>query len=205
VLQSTKRELPAVCRAFQPGPSVANVAELVDALDLGSSGATRESSSLSFRTKSKEPDAGSLAETRESRPAFPPVGNEGARCRFFSGNARKRTRFSPVGNGRARCRFFSGNARKRTRFSPVGNGRARCRFFSGNARKRTRFSPTGNANSRFRYRGASTHIRGVQGRRTSIPGFANQLPGICHVASYLALLAELWRVRPAHWAPKWVK
>ena len=29
---------------------VANVAELVDALDLGSSGATRESSSLSFRT-----------------------------------------------------------------------------------------------------------------------------------------------------------
>jgi hypothetical protein len=29
----------------------ANVAELVDALDLGSSGATRESSSLSFRTK----------------------------------------------------------------------------------------------------------------------------------------------------------
>ncbi len=29
----------------------AKVAELVDALDLGSSGATRESSSLSFRTK----------------------------------------------------------------------------------------------------------------------------------------------------------
>ena len=29
----------------------ARVAELVDALDLGSSGATRESSSLSFRTK----------------------------------------------------------------------------------------------------------------------------------------------------------
>jgi hypothetical protein len=28
----------------------ANVAELVDALDLGSSGVTRESSSLSFRT-----------------------------------------------------------------------------------------------------------------------------------------------------------
>lgn len=28
---------------------IANVAELVDALDLGSSGATRESSSLSFR------------------------------------------------------------------------------------------------------------------------------------------------------------
>ncbi len=32
------------------GMSVAKVAELVDALDLGSSGATRESSSLSFRT-----------------------------------------------------------------------------------------------------------------------------------------------------------
>ena len=31
-------------------PARANVAELVDALDLGSSGATRESSSLSFRT-----------------------------------------------------------------------------------------------------------------------------------------------------------
>jgi hypothetical protein len=31
----------------------ARVAELVDALDLGSSGATRESSSLSFRTKFK--------------------------------------------------------------------------------------------------------------------------------------------------------
>ena len=31
----------------------ANVAELVDALDLGSSGVTRESSSLSFRTKMK--------------------------------------------------------------------------------------------------------------------------------------------------------
>ena len=31
----------------------ANVAELVDALDLGSSGVTRESSSLSFRTKIK--------------------------------------------------------------------------------------------------------------------------------------------------------
>ena len=30
--------------------NVAKVAELVDALDLGSSGATRESSSLSFRT-----------------------------------------------------------------------------------------------------------------------------------------------------------
>ena len=30
--------------------SIAKVAELVDALDLGSSGATRESSSLSFRT-----------------------------------------------------------------------------------------------------------------------------------------------------------
>ena len=29
----------------------ANVAELVDALDLGSSGVTRESSSLSFRTR----------------------------------------------------------------------------------------------------------------------------------------------------------
>ena len=29
---------------------IARVAELVDALDLGSSGATRESSSLSFRT-----------------------------------------------------------------------------------------------------------------------------------------------------------
>ena len=29
----------------------ARVAELVDALDLGSSGVTRESSSLSFRTK----------------------------------------------------------------------------------------------------------------------------------------------------------
>ena len=29
----------------------AKVAELVDALDLGSSGATRESSSLSFRTR----------------------------------------------------------------------------------------------------------------------------------------------------------
>ncbi len=32
------------------GPGQAKVAELVDALDLGSSGATRESSSLSFRT-----------------------------------------------------------------------------------------------------------------------------------------------------------
>ena len=31
-------------------PTCAKVAELVDALDLGSSGATRESSSLSFRT-----------------------------------------------------------------------------------------------------------------------------------------------------------
>jgi hypothetical protein len=33
----------------------ANVAELVDALDLGSSGATRESSSLSIRTKRSTP------------------------------------------------------------------------------------------------------------------------------------------------------
>ena len=33
------------------GESLARVAELVDALDLGSSGVTRESSSLSFRTK----------------------------------------------------------------------------------------------------------------------------------------------------------
>ena len=32
---------------------MANVAELVDALDLGSSGVTRESSSLSIRTNSK--------------------------------------------------------------------------------------------------------------------------------------------------------
>ena len=41
---------------FFPGESFdprANVAELVDALDLGSSGATRESSSLSFRTSSQ--------------------------------------------------------------------------------------------------------------------------------------------------------
>ncbi len=38
--------------ATMPGlvASQAKVAELVDALDLGSSGATRESSSLSFRT-----------------------------------------------------------------------------------------------------------------------------------------------------------
>ena len=41
-------------RALRPGSSVANVAELVDALDLGSSGVTRESSSLSFRTKPKQ-------------------------------------------------------------------------------------------------------------------------------------------------------
>ena len=33
------------------GWDTAKVAELVDALDLGSSGVTRESSSLSFRTK----------------------------------------------------------------------------------------------------------------------------------------------------------
>ena len=32
-------------------PEDAKVAELVDALDLGSSGVTRESSSLSFRTR----------------------------------------------------------------------------------------------------------------------------------------------------------
>ena len=36
-------------RAWALGPK-AKVAELVDALDLGSSGVTRESSSLSFRT-----------------------------------------------------------------------------------------------------------------------------------------------------------
>ena len=35
---------------YDPRP-FAKVAELVDALDLGSSGATRESSSLSFRTR----------------------------------------------------------------------------------------------------------------------------------------------------------
>lgn len=35
----------------RPNARIANVAELVDALDLGSSGETRESSSLSFRTK----------------------------------------------------------------------------------------------------------------------------------------------------------
>ena len=43
------------CRNAGPAPGLrsdqaAKVAELVDALDLGSSGATRESSSLSFRT-----------------------------------------------------------------------------------------------------------------------------------------------------------
>ncbi len=39
------------CRGFESHRSPhAGVAELVDALDLGSSGATRESSSLSFRT-----------------------------------------------------------------------------------------------------------------------------------------------------------
>ena len=36
---------------YQFGKRLAKVAELVDALDLGSSGVTRESSSLSFRTK----------------------------------------------------------------------------------------------------------------------------------------------------------
>ena len=35
---------------YQFGQRLAKVAELVDALDLGSSGVTRESSSLSFRT-----------------------------------------------------------------------------------------------------------------------------------------------------------
>ena len=35
----------------QAGSQIAKVAELVDALVLGASGATRESSSLSFRTK----------------------------------------------------------------------------------------------------------------------------------------------------------
>jgi hypothetical protein len=37
---------------------IAKVAELVDALDLGSSGVTRESSSLSFRTKKIFPAGG---------------------------------------------------------------------------------------------------------------------------------------------------
>ena len=36
---------------YQFGKRLAKVAELVDALDLGSSGATRGSSSLPFRTK----------------------------------------------------------------------------------------------------------------------------------------------------------
>ena len=39
-----------LCRIRREPHSLARVAELVDALDLGSSGATRESSSLSFRT-----------------------------------------------------------------------------------------------------------------------------------------------------------
>ena len=44
---------------------IAKVAELVDALDLGSCGVTRESSSLSFRTnndcqKRNQPDTGKL-------------------------------------------------------------------------------------------------------------------------------------------------
>ena len=38
-------------RVVRPGAPGAKVAELVDAQDLGSCGATRESSSLSFRTK----------------------------------------------------------------------------------------------------------------------------------------------------------
>ena len=37
-------------RQFNISTRIAKVAELVDALDLGSSGVTRESSSLSFRT-----------------------------------------------------------------------------------------------------------------------------------------------------------
>jgi hypothetical protein len=38
---------------IQPDVLQAKVAELVDALDLGSSGVTRESSSLSFRTNAE--------------------------------------------------------------------------------------------------------------------------------------------------------
>ena len=38
---------------YQFGKRLAKVAELVDALDLGSSGATRGSSSLPFRTNSR--------------------------------------------------------------------------------------------------------------------------------------------------------
>ena len=40
----------SIATAMQKGALCARVAELVDALDLGSSGVTRESSSLSFRT-----------------------------------------------------------------------------------------------------------------------------------------------------------
>ena len=58
----------AIIRAPRAGRSVygtgAKVAELVDALDLGSSGATRESSSLSFRTTLR-------------------VNNEDMKCRFL--------------------------------------------------------------------------------------------------------------------------
>jgi hypothetical protein len=42
-----------ILRRVQPDVLQAKVAELVDALDLGSSGVTRESSSLSFRTNAE--------------------------------------------------------------------------------------------------------------------------------------------------------
>ena len=48
---SAAQAWPPVCG------SIAKVAELVDALDLGSSGATRESSSLSFRTTTTPADS----------------------------------------------------------------------------------------------------------------------------------------------------
>ena len=48
--------LSLCCRVVRlVGRCSAKVAELVDALDLGSSGVTRESSSLSFRTKNNFP------------------------------------------------------------------------------------------------------------------------------------------------------
>ena len=44
-----------MCNRQRNARSGAKVAKLVDALDLGSSGATRESSSLSFRTTPTQP------------------------------------------------------------------------------------------------------------------------------------------------------
>jgi hypothetical protein len=73
LVQKMTSDLYKINLLFDNSTQFAKVAELVDALDLGSSGATRESSSLSFRTISMIQATSKLRKSFEFNTTICPV------------------------------------------------------------------------------------------------------------------------------------